>query len=199
MKSFADQKLKTRKKPLRAPPPSMSLVSFSAILWLPSLLLLRLALGRCRLPLLLFPSLSPSLPFFGCRLFCCCALPWVAVAFPFSFFHRCRLPSISLFDLPLLSCLVMRLWLTLVTPCIAVVQNGRHQRKRSEEDGPREKNRVVSALTPTLTLTQTLKLIRNSIINACVILTHIKVSERHSSSSHRRRNRNSPFSHVLSP
>ena len=46
MKFLADQKLKTRKKPLSAPPPSISLVSFSAILWLPSLLLLRLALGR---------------------------------------------------------------------------------------------------------------------------------------------------------
>jgi hypothetical protein len=46
MKCLADQKLKTRKKTLSAPPPSIYLVSFSAILWLPSLLLLRLALVR---------------------------------------------------------------------------------------------------------------------------------------------------------
>jgi hypothetical protein len=44
MKCLADQKLKTRKKTLSAPAPSICLVSFSAILWLPSLLLLRLAL-----------------------------------------------------------------------------------------------------------------------------------------------------------
>ncbi len=110
-------------------------------------------------------------------------------------------PVISCLVLSGLSCLVSRLWLTLLTPCIAVGQNGRQQRKRCEEGGPREKIRVVSALTPTLTLTQTVTLTstRNCIFNACLTLTPNKVSERHSSSSHRRHDGNGSFSRVLSP
>jgi hypothetical protein len=54
-----------------------------------------------------------------------------------------------------LSCLVIRLLLTLLTPCMTVVWNGHQEHKSCEEAGSRGKIRVVSTLTPTQTLTPT--------------------------------------------